>query len=100
MEQLAVLEAIFYDVQKRYFSGELSGIEQDSSTSVVGSVAALCSAVFPNKAYLEGQILDWLSKGQGGAILTAGLRRAILATFSSNKGVSHSILNTIMRKSD
>lgn len=82
-----MFEAVIHDAQKRYLPGELSGIELDSSSRVVGSVAALCSAVFHNNAYLEGQILDWISKGQGGAIQTLGMRRAILATFSSNKGM-------------
>lgn len=85
-EQLAVLEAIFRDVQRRYFSDDLLGtVGQSITTSEpIKGVAALISAVISSQPDLESQVVDWLSKSQGGSINTLGLRRALLATCSKN----------------
>ncbi|KAF9883286.1 telomere binding protein [Aspergillus nanangensis] len=86
-EQLAVLEAVFRDIEKKFFSGEYSGdIKNNASSLVVSSVAALCSRLVGNRLPLQHQLLDWLSKGQGGSIQTAGMRRAIIASFARNQG--------------
>lgn len=85
-EQLAVLEAIFRDIEKKHFSEELSGVQEDTASEKINDIAALCANVIGNRPYLEARVLDWLSKGQGGSINTAGLQRAILAAFSPHKG--------------
>lgn len=84
-EQLAILEAIFRDIEKKHFSEELSGVQEDTASETINDIAALCAAVIGNRPYLEARVLEWLSKGQGGSINTAGLRRAILAVFSPHK---------------
>lgn len=48
-------------------------------------VAALISTIISPRPDLESQVIEWLSKSQGGSINTLGVRRAILAT-SSNRG--------------
>ncbi|KAJ5796017.1 uncharacterized protein N7518_004557 [Penicillium psychrosexuale] len=93
-EQLAVLEAIFRDVQRRYFSDDLLGtVGQSITTSEpIKGVAALISAVISSRPDLGSQVVDWLSKSQGGSINTLGLRRALLATCSKNDNVLKSLL--------
>lgn len=44
-------------------------------------MAALISTVISSRPDLENQVVEWLSKSQGGSINTLGLRRALLATF-------------------
>ena len=85
-EQLAVLEAIFRDIQRRHFSDDLLGtVGQPIITSEpIKGVAALISAVVSSRPDLESQVVDWLSNSQGGSINTLGLRRALLATCSKN----------------
>jgi telomere length regulation protein len=87
-EQVAVLEAIFRDVQKKCFSDHLSEPfkQSDASDSVIAGVAALCKAVIADRPFLKDQILGWLSKSQGGSIQTIGLRRALLASFNDSTG--------------
>ncbi|KAJ5826348.1 hypothetical protein N7474_003486 [Penicillium riverlandense] len=86
-EQLAVVEAIFRDVQKKHFSEELAGTITQPFTpdEVVKGVAALCAIIIGNRPFLRNQILDWLSKSQGGSIQTLGLRRALLATLANQE---------------
>jgi len=87
-EQVAVLEAIFRDVQKKYFSDDLSEAsrESDASKNTIAGVAALCKVVIADRPFLKDQILGWLSKSQGGSIQTIGLRRALLATYGDSTG--------------
>lgn len=86
-EQTTVLEVILRDVEKNYFSGELStgSIGENLDGEVIGGVAALCSSIISNRPLLEGQIKDWLSTGRG-SIQTIGLRRALFAVFSDREG--------------
>ena len=87
-EQIAVLEAIFRDVQKKYFSGDLSepSGQPDASNSIITGVAALCKIIIADRPFLKHQVLGWLSKSQGGSIQTIGLCRALLATYSDSAG--------------
>ena len=85
-EQVAVMEAIFRDVQKKYFSEKISMEADSTSNQTIDGVAALCSHIIGNRPYLESQIADWLSKGQGGSIQTVGLRRALVVNFASKNG--------------
>lgn len=83
-----MLEAIFRDVQKRYFSDDLSesSKQADASNSVISGVAALCQVIIADRPFLKDQILGWLSKSQGGSIQTIGLRRALLALYNNSAG--------------
>lgn len=86
MEQLAVLEATFREVEKKYF---LALIDQSNEAILgqrVNGVAGLCSSIIGEREHIKAQLLDWLSKGQGGSIQTTGLRRALLASFTYQKG--------------
>lgn len=75
-----MLEAAFRDIEKKYFSTELTGgMKEISSDQTVSAVAALCFALVGIRPQLHGQLLNWLSKGQGGSIQTIGLRRALMA---------------------
>lgn len=84
-----MLEAVFRDLEKKQFSGEIPG-DSASNTSgqVVSSVAALCSMAVSKRSHLRSQIIDWLSKGQGGSIHSLGLRRALVATLAQEEGRS------------
>ncbi|BCR96228.1 telomere length regulation TEL2 family protein [Aspergillus luchuensis] len=95
-EQLALLEAVFRDLEKKQFSGEIPG-DSASNTSgqVVSSVAALCSMAVSKRSHLQSQIIDWLSKGQGGSIHSLGLRRALVATLAQEEDS----INTLLSKS-
>lgn len=85
-EQTAVLEATFRSIERKYLPDRLSD-EQDSTPSeLVGDVAALCSVLIHNRAHLQAQLTEWLSKGQGGSIRTVGLRRALLANMVDKPG--------------
>lgn len=88
-EQLIMLEAIFRDIQKRYFSAEHSEDPEQLSThiEIVSSVAALCSAIIGDRSLLKNQTFEWLSKSQGGSIQTIGLRRALLASCRDSSGM-------------
>ncbi|KAJ5835473.1 hypothetical protein N7447_001499 [Penicillium robsamsonii] len=93
-EQLAFVEAIFRDIQRKHFSDDLSGIVSPSLTpsKSIEGVAALISAVISSRPGLEIQVMEWLSKSQGGSINTLGLRRALLATCSNRGDVLKSLL--------
>ncbi|KAJ5168433.1 uncharacterized protein N7482_004027 [Penicillium canariense] len=94
-EQLAMLEAIFRDVQKTHFSYDLSGsFEQpEAFGSIVTGVAALCKIIIADRPFLKNQITDWLSKSQGGSIQTVGLRRALIATYDNSTDTLRSLLS-------
>jgi len=83
-EQIAVTEAVFRDVEKRFLSEDLFMEADPTSNQTIGGVATLCSNITSTRQHLEGQVVDWLSKGQGGSIQTVGLRRALLAMFADN----------------
>lgn len=88
LEQVAVVEAIFRDIQKKFFSEDPSesGAMSDLTSPIIASVAALCKLLVMDRPFLREQIMNWLSKGQGGSIYTVGLRRAILSTFNDCAG--------------
>jgi telomere length regulation protein len=91
-EQLAVLEATFRDIEKKYFLSPLINDGNDGITGqAVSGVAALCSIVVDKRQILQTHLLDWLSKGQGGSVQTIGLRRALLAVFADQKGNTGSL---------
>ncbi|EIT77063.1 telomere length regulation protein-domain-containing protein [Aspergillus flavus] len=95
MEQLAVLEATFREVEKKYF---LALIDQSNEAILgqrVNGVAGLCSSIIGEREHIKAQLLDWLSKGQGGSIQTTGLRRALLASFTYQK----ESMTTLLKKS-
>lgn len=90
-EQLAMIEAIFRDIQKKYFPGDLSGTSSFSAGAkeLVTGVATLCSIILGDRVFLRSQVTEWLEKGQGGSIQTMGLRRALLATYTGDSGKLH-----------
>jgi telomere length regulation protein len=85
-EQITVMEAIFRDTEKKYLSAEILVEEDPTSNQTVGGIAALCSIILTNRPHLEAQVIDWLSKGQGGSIHTVGLRRALVVNFADKPG--------------
>lgn len=86
-EQLAILEAIFRDIQKKYFSEDLSGVGSSAAPNeIITGAATLCSAIIGDRIFLRNQITEWLAKSQGGSIQTVGLRRALSATFTDQSG--------------
>lgn len=93
-EQLSMLEAIFRDIQKRYFSPDIFGDFENlaANSEVISSVAALCSAIIGDRQFLRNQISEWLSKSQGGSIHTIGLRRALLASYHDSSGMLSYVL--------
>ncbi|EPS33407.1 hypothetical protein PDE_08369 [Penicillium oxalicum 114-2] len=95
LEQVAVVEAIFRDIQKKFFSEDPSesGAMSDLTSPIIASVAALCKLLVMDRPFLREQIMNWLSKGQGGSIYTVGLRRAILSTFNDCAGTLQSLLS-------
>ncbi|KAE8379877.1 telomere length regulation protein-domain-containing protein [Aspergillus bertholletiae] len=85
MEQLAVLEATFRELEKKYFMALIDESNEAILSQRVGGIAALCYTIIGERQHIRTQILDWLSKGQGGSIHSIGLRRALLALFSDQK---------------
>lgn len=85
-EQVTVMEAILRDTEKKYLSEEILMEEDPTSSQTIGGIAALCSTILTNRPHLEGQVIDWLSKGQGGSIQTVGLRRALVVNFADRTG--------------
>jgi telomere length regulation protein len=86
-EQLAFLESVFRDLQKKYFPVSISYLDfSNTSDQNVEGVAALCSIIISKRPHLVSQLSDWLAKGQAGSIHTVGLRRALLAALSDRKG--------------
>jgi telomere length regulation protein len=86
-EQLAFLESVFRDLQKKYFPVSISYLDfAKTSGQNVEGVAALCSIIISKSPHLMSQVSEWLAKGQAGSIYTVGLRRALLAALSDRKG--------------
>ncbi|KAK1140063.1 telomere binding protein [Aspergillus melleus] len=94
-EQLSVVEAIFRDVEKNYFPFGRA----NASEEVINGIAALCSIVLRGHTNLQAQLVDWLSKGQGSSIRTAGLRRAVLATFAGQQDLIYTLLTKCLEQS-
>ena len=92
-EQIAIVEAVFRDIGKKYFSEEVTGFmgSYKNSSEKVNGIATLCSMLIGGRPHLETQVADWLATGQGGSIQSIGLRRAILANFANSKGTSQDI---------
>lgn len=82
-------EAVFRDVEKRFLSEDLPIEADPTSNQTISGVATLCSSVISNRPHLESQVVDWLSKGQGGSIQTVGLRRALVTMFADNTGADY-----------
>lgn len=85
-EQLSILEAIFRDIEKKYFptenfSGDNMGLDQP-----IDGIAALCSNLISKRTNLESQLVEWLSKGHGGSIQTVALKRAVIVNLAHDKG--------------
>ncbi|KAJ5550475.1 hypothetical protein N7535_001584 [Penicillium sp. DV-2018c] len=93
-EQIALVEAVFRDVQRKYLSDDLPGAACQSIVYAepIKGVAALCSVIIACQPDLESQVMEWLSKSQGGSITTLGLRRALLASFSNRDDTLKSLL--------
>ncbi|KAL4990172.1 telomere length regulation protein-domain-containing protein [Aspergillus falconensis] len=91
-EQLAVLDSIFRDIEKRYFSAESFRGNRMDLDEPIEDVAALCSVLISKRADLEIQLVDWLSNGRGGSIQTVSLRRAIIANLAHQKDLIATLL--------
>ncbi|CAG8265654.1 unnamed protein product [Penicillium salamii] len=95
MEQTLFVEAIFRDVQRKYFSDDLSGsVGQPMAPSeTIKAVAALSYIVLTSRSNSKALVIEWLSKSQGGPISTLGLRRALLAPYRKLSDVLKSVLD-------
>lgn len=95
--QIAVIEAIFRDAEKKFFPEEISGLSRHTpsrdtpSRETVNGVATLCSMAIGHREQLENQLIEWLSTGHEGSIRTSGLRRALIVNFAGSKGKSRCI---------
>lgn len=99
--QIAVVEAIFRDVEKKFFPEEISGWGiHTRSRETVNGVATLCSMVVGNREQLASQIIEWLSTGHEGSIRTNGLRRALIVNFARSKGESYRIYTSCGNSKD
>ncbi|KKK22329.1 hypothetical protein P175DRAFT_0513528 [Aspergillus ochraceoroseus IBT 24754] len=98
-EQLAVLEGIFRDIEKKYFLSESLDESDVSANHVVNGVAALCSILLSKRPNLEGQLIDWLSKGHGGSVQTVRLRRALLVNLAHQKDLIVTLLTRSLEQS-
>ncbi|GFF55840.1 DNA replication checkpoint protein tel2 [Aspergillus udagawae] len=99
-EQLAFLESVFRDLQKKYFPVSISYLDfAKTSGQNVEGVAALCSIIISKSPHLMSQVSDWLAKGQAGSIYTVGLRRALLAALSDRKDIVQALLSKSLEQS-
>ncbi|KAL4921391.1 telomere length regulation protein-domain-containing protein [Aspergillus aurantiobrunneus] len=98
-EQLTMLEAAFRDVEKKHFSTETFGENDMNLDQPINGVAALCSVLISKRTSLESQLVDWLSKGQGGSIQTASLRRAIIVNLAYQKDLIATLLTKSLEQS-
>ncbi|KAL4882653.1 telomere length regulation protein-domain-containing protein [Aspergillus karnatakaensis] len=98
-EQLAVLEAILRDIEKNHLKSDAFGENELELTQPISGVAALCSILISKRANLEGQLMDWLSSGQGGSIQTVGLRRAIIVNLGHQTGSIATLLTKSLDQS-
>ncbi|KAE8149761.1 telomere length regulation protein-domain-containing protein [Aspergillus avenaceus] len=99
MEQLTVLEAIFRDIEKKHFLRLLASDDESLSSKTVDGVAALCSMILGKRQHIRSQLLDWLSKGQGGSIQTIGLRRAVVASLADQTDLVTTLLTKSLEQS-
>ncbi|KAE8352543.1 telomere length regulation protein-domain-containing protein [Aspergillus coremiiformis] len=99
IEQTTVLEATFRDVEKQYFVTLIDESNEVVLNKLVNGVAALCSIIIGERQHIQSQLLDWLSKGQGGSIQTIGLRRALLANFADQKESMTTLLRMSLEQS-
>ncbi|RAL13795.1 telomere length regulation TEL2 family protein [Aspergillus homomorphus CBS 101889] len=98
-EQIALAEAIFRDIEKKHFSSIIPGETEGVSQEVLGSVAALCALVIKDRPHIQAQIIEWLSKGQGGSIHSAELRRALIAGFAHTTDLMVSLVTKSLGQS-
>ncbi|KAH3387036.1 hypothetical protein KXW42_006849 [Aspergillus fumigatus] len=99
-DQLAFLESVFRDLQKRFFPVSISYLDfANTSDQTVEGVAALCSIIICKRPHLVSQLADWLAKGQAGSIHTVGLRRALLAALSDRKDIIQNLLSSSLEQS-
>ncbi|OGM44882.1 hypothetical protein ABOM_006135 [Aspergillus bombycis] len=99
MEQFAVLEATFREVDKKYFLTLIDESNEAILDQHVNVVAGLCYSIIGERQHMQTQLLDWLSKGQGGSIKTIGLRRALLASFADQKDSMMTLLKKSLEQS-
>ncbi|KAJ0424925.1 telomere length regulation protein-domain-containing protein [Aspergillus carlsbadensis] len=98
-EQVAMLEAVFRDIEKRHLlTGSANG-NTTASDQPVDAIAALCSVILLKRSNLESQLIDWLSKGQGGSIQTPALRRAIIVNLAYQKDLIIALLTKSLEQS-
>ncbi|KAL2840690.1 telomere length regulation protein-domain-containing protein [Aspergillus pseudoustus] len=98
-EQLAMLEAVFRDVEKKYFLAGSADRKKTTSDQSVNAVAALCTVILSKRSNLESQLVEWLSKGQGGSIQTTGLRRAVLVKLAYQQDLITTLLTKSLEQS-
>ncbi|KAL4926004.1 telomere length regulation TEL2 family protein [Aspergillus undulatus] len=98
-EQLAFLEAVFRDVEKKHFSIEAFSDDDMDLNKPIDGVAALCSVLISKRTTLENQLIDWLSKGQGGSIQTLALRRALIVNLAHQKDLIATLLTKSLEQS-
>ncbi|RAH72625.1 telomere length regulation TEL2 family protein [Aspergillus aculeatinus CBS 121060] len=98
-EQIAIIEAIFRDIEKKHFSSIIPDETQSVPQEVLSAAAALCSLVTKDRPQVQAQIIDWLSKGQGGSIHTIELRRALLASFAHTTDLMVSLVTKSLDQS-
>ncbi|KAL4868684.1 hypothetical protein BDV12DRAFT_95040 [Aspergillus spectabilis] len=98
-EQLAMLEAIFRDLEKKHFQADAFGEHEIHLSQPISGVAALCSVLISKRPNLESQLIDWLSKGQGGSFQTAEQRRAIIVNLSYRKDLIATLLSKSLEQS-
>ncbi|KAL4946398.1 hypothetical protein BDV06DRAFT_182488 [Aspergillus oleicola] len=98
-EQLSLLEAIFRDVEKKYFLTESFSDDEMGLNLPINEVAALCSVLISKRTALENQLVDWLSRGQSSSIQTSALRRAIIVNLAHQKGLVTTLLTRSLEQS-
>ncbi|KAI9375486.1 telomere length regulation protein-domain-containing protein [Aspergillus egyptiacus] len=98
-EQLSMMEAIFRDIEKRWFLTSALNENDTDLAQPVNGVAALCSVVISKRPNLEAQLIEWLSKGHGGSIQTVALRRAILVNLAYRKDLITTLLTKSLEQS-
>jgi telomere length regulation protein len=90
-----VLESVFRDIEKKHLLTGSANENTTASDQPVNATAALCSIFLSKRSNLESQLIDWLSKGQGGSIQTPALRRALIVNLAYHKGNSRHLNESI-----
>ncbi|KAL2847666.1 telomere length regulation protein-domain-containing protein [Aspergillus pseudodeflectus] len=98
-EQLAVLESVFRDIEKKHLLMGSANGNTTASDQPVNATAALCSILLSKRSNLESQLIDWLSKGQGGSIQTPALRRALIVNLAYQKDRITTLLTKSLEQS-